>query len=126
MAVEITHEGATILLRLSNGPVNALSVGNGFVGEVLAAVSQAAADPACQAIVVTGAGRMFCGGADISDFDGDPAQIGLLRDLIAAVENCDKPVIMAIHGMALGGGWSWRWAAIIASRRREAASACPK
>lgn len=104
MAVEITHEGATILLRLSNGPVNALSVGNGFVGEVLAAVSQAAADPACQAIVVTGAGRMFCGGADISDFDGDPAQIGLLRDLIAAVENCDKPVIMAIHGMALGGG----------------------
>ncbi|WP_327754847.1 3-hydroxyacyl-CoA dehydrogenase NAD-binding domain-containing protein (plasmid) [Sphingobium sp. SJ10-10] len=104
MAVEVSHEGATLLLRLSNGPVNALSVGNGFVGDIMAKVRLAVSDPACRTIVVTGAGRMFCGGADISDFDGDPAQIGLLRDLIAAVEDSGKPVIMAIHGMALGGG----------------------
>lgn len=47
---------------------------------------------------------MFCGNSDISDFDGDPEQIDQLRDLLAAIENCGKPVIMAIHGMALGGG----------------------
>ncbi|WP_313808381.1 3-hydroxyacyl-CoA dehydrogenase NAD-binding domain-containing protein [Sphingobium sp.] len=104
MAVEIMHAGATMVLRLSNGAVNALSVGNGFVEELTGLVRLAANDPICRTIVIAGAGRMFCGGADISDFDGDPAQIGKVRDLMAVIEACGKPVIMAIHGMALGGG----------------------
>lgn len=104
MPVEIKRIGAISLLRLSNGAVNALSVGNGFVGEISDAVEQAERDPTCHAIVIAGTGKMFCGGADISDFDGDPAQVGQLRDLIAKIEACAKPVIMAIHGMALGGG----------------------
>jgi len=104
MAVESTQMGAVRVLRLSNGAVNALSVGNGFVAEIIAALTAASEDEACRAIIITGAGRMFCGGADISDFDGDPVQIGLLRELITAVEECARPVIMAIHGLALGGG----------------------
>ncbi|WP_128830764.1 hypothetical protein [Sphingobium fuliginis] len=55
MAVEMTRAGATIVLRLSNGPVNALSVGNGFVEELGAKVGEAASDPACRAIVIAGA-----------------------------------------------------------------------
>ena len=104
MSVEMSHVGATMVLRLNNGPVNALSVGNGFVEEIGAALRLAANDPACRAIVLAGAGRLFCGGADISDFEGDPGRIGELREMIALVEGSRKPIIMAIHGMALGGG----------------------
>ena len=104
MSVEMSHVGATMVLRLNNGPVNALSIGNGFVEEIIGALRLADSAPACRAIVVAGAGRLFCGGADISDFEGDPGRIGELREMIALVEASQKPVIMAIHGMALGGG----------------------
>lgn len=104
MFVEATQIGAATVLSLSNGAVNALSVGNGFVAAIAQAIDAALADTACKAIVVTGAGRMFCGGADITDFDGDPALVGGLRSLIATIEASKKPVIMALHGMALGGG----------------------
>jgi 3-hydroxyacyl-CoA dehydrogenase len=104
MDVEIERQGSTALLRLSNGAVNALSVGNGFVARIRQAFEAAESDPSCAAIVITGAGRMFCGGADISDFDGASDRIGQLRDLVNAVEQSVKPVIIAIHGMALGGG----------------------
>lgn len=104
MSVETTRDGATTLLRLSNGAVNALSVGNGFVARLQEAILAGIADPQCRVIVVTGAGKLFCGGADIADFDRDPALVGRLRDLVALVEASEKPIIMAIHGVALGGG----------------------
>ena len=104
MSVEIAHIGAIKLLRLNNGPVNALSIGNGFVEEIIGALRLADSAPACRAIVIAGAGRLFCGGADINDFDDNPAQGQELRNLIALVEGSRKPIIMAIHGMALGGG----------------------
>lgn len=104
MTVEAIFRGSAIVLRLSNGAVNALSVGSGFVAEIMAGFARAVSNPACRTIVVAGAGRMFCGGADIGDFAGDPAELGALRELFSAIEGCDKPVIMALHGMALGGG----------------------
>ncbi|CAN5259008.1 3-hydroxyacyl-CoA dehydrogenase NAD-binding domain-containing protein [soil metagenome] len=104
MTVETTRHGATAILRLSNGPVNALSVGNGFVGQISDAFEAMARDRTCSAIVIAGSGRMFCGGVDIADFDRDPALIEQFRVLLESIERCEKPVIMAIHGMALGGG----------------------
>jgi len=104
MLVEATRKGTTTVVRLANGPVNALSIANGFLARLAAAIKEAEADPEVAAIVVAGEGRIFCGGADIKDFDGDPTQIDRLRDLVAQVEACTKPVIMAIHGAALGGG----------------------
>ncbi|MGW8202230.1 3-hydroxyacyl-CoA dehydrogenase NAD-binding domain-containing protein [Sphingomonas bisphenolicum] len=104
MSVETTRDGATTLLRLSNGAVNALSVGNGFVARFQEAILAAIADPQCRVIVVAGAGKLFCGGADIADFNRDPVLVGRLRGLIALVEASEKPIIMAIHGVALGGG----------------------
>lgn len=104
MGIETTNSGAIRTITLSNGAVNALSVGNGFAAEIEAALNAAIADPECGAIVITGAGKMFCGGADITDFDGDPSALETLRGLVNAVEGSPKPVIMAVHGMALGGG----------------------
>jgi enoyl-CoA hydratase/carnithine racemase len=71
------------LVRLANGPVNALSIANGFLARPAAAIKEAEADPEVAAIVVAGEGCIFCGGADIKDFDGDPTQIDRLRDLVA-------------------------------------------
>lgn len=104
MPVDVERYGSTVVLRIENGAVNALSVGNGFVADIRAAFEAAEADPLCQAIIIAGKGRMFCGGADIGDFDGDPSQLEVLRETLLQIERATKPVVVAIHGMALGGG----------------------
>jgi 3-hydroxyacyl-CoA dehydrogenase len=104
MPVQAEKHGSTTVLRIENGAVNALSVGSGFVAEIRAAFDVAVNDASCAAIVIAGAGRMFCGGADIGDFDGDLARVDELRETLLTIEAATKPVVMAIHGMALGGG----------------------
>lgn len=47
---------------------------------------------------------MFCGSVDISDFDQDTSELAELRRLLDVIEGSPKPVIIALHGMALGGG----------------------
>ena len=93
--------GDVAVLVLAHPPVNALSAA---VRTGLAAGLQAAlADPAVKSIVIRGEGRGFSAGADIAEF-GKPGQGPRLGDLCLAFENATKPVIAAIHGMALGGG----------------------
>jgi 3-hydroxyacyl-CoA dehydrogenase len=104
MPVSTSRSERALVLRLSNGPVNALSIGNGFVAEFRAAFENALGDAGSGAIIIAGEGRMFCGGADIGDFDGDSGQLAQLRDVFLLIENSPKPVIIAVHGMALGGG----------------------
>lgn len=92
------------VLTVDNPPVNALSPG---VPEALqAAIEQANADAAVHAIVVMGGGRTFIAGADVNEF-GKPTVTQYLAHLRAcanAIESSAKPVVMAIHGSALGGG----------------------
>src|SRR5471032_1189413 len=93
------------VVTISNPPVNALSPG---VPEGLQrSIAEAAADPAALAIVVIGAGRTFIAGADIREFgkvvSGEKPRRSLLP-LLLEIEDCAKPVIMAIHGTAFGGG----------------------
>ncbi|MER2267956.1 enoyl-CoA hydratase-related protein [Methylobacterium oxalidis] len=98
---ETRRAGAIAIVALSAPPVNALS--EALRLGIRDGVAAAEADPEVAAIVLIGAGRMFCGGADITEF-GRPWQGIGLGELLDRVEDCAKPVVAAIHGMALGGG----------------------
>ena len=67
-------------------------------------VEAAEADPAVKAIVLICAGRTFIAGADISEF-GKPPAAPYLPDVLDTIENASKPVVAALHGTALGGGF---------------------
>ena len=67
-------------------------------------LEQATSDPETRSIVIHCAGRTFIAGADIREFDRPPEAPHLL-DVVATIEACDKPVLAAIHGTALGGGF---------------------
>jgi 3-hydroxyacyl-CoA dehydrogenase len=98
----IRHDDVGVI-ELDNPPVNALALGL-RVG-LSAALDAALADPSIVAIVLAGAGRMFCGGADLREFNTPAAaQPPATTDLRARMERAPKPVIAAIHGSALGGG----------------------
>ena len=91
------------ILTLDNPPVNGLSYALRVA--FAEALDKANADAAVKAVVVTGAGKAFSGGADIKEF-GSPkaaAEPNLLS-LIRACELSSKPVVAAIHSVAMGGG----------------------
>ncbi|MDP9114308.1 MAG: 3-hydroxyacyl-CoA dehydrogenase NAD-binding domain-containing protein [Acidobacteriota bacterium] len=102
--VNYERDGEVAVITIDNPPVNALSPG---VAEALtAAIQQANADAAARAIVVIGAGRTFTAGADVNEF-GKPTSslyLATLLEAISTIEDSPKPVVMAIHGSALGGG----------------------
>jgi 3-hydroxyacyl-CoA dehydrogenase len=104
--VALVMHGDVALLEIDNPPVNALSPG--VPEAILEAVEAAEHDPAIRAIVLMGAGRTFVAGADINTLEraawGAVEEAADLHHLLARIEDCAKPVVMAIHGTALGGG----------------------
>src|ERR1700731_1952587 len=99
---DLSREGDIAVLTIDSPPGNALSadVRNGLRD----GVQQAAADPAVKAIVLICAGRTFIAAADIAEF-GKPAKGASLPEIQNALEGGTKPVIAAVHGTALGGGF---------------------
>jgi 3-hydroxyacyl-CoA dehydrogenase len=95
--------GAVAVIRLDNPPMNTLA--HAMREAVMEQLQRAAADPSVQAIVLTGGGRAFCSGAEIREFNTPKAVAApSVREIIAAIEALAKPVVAAIHGVAMGGG----------------------
>ncbi len=101
-SIDLRRDGQIAIVIADNPPVNALK------HEVRAGLSralhQARADDAVAAVVIACAGRTFFAGADITEF-GKPPEAPSLAEVIAAIEAMTKPVVAALHGTALGGGF---------------------
>ncbi|HSZ60437.1 MAG TPA: 3-hydroxyacyl-CoA dehydrogenase NAD-binding domain-containing protein [Terriglobales bacterium] len=102
--VKLTKDNDIAIVTIDNPPVNAL--GPGVPEGIGAAIDEVNRDPAVKAAVVIGAGRTFVAGADIKEFGkmtaGGPRRS--LLPLLLKIEDSAKPVVMAIHGQAFGGG----------------------
>ena len=104
--VQLTKSGRIAVITINNPPVNALSPG---VPEGISlAVAQIEKDDDVQAAVLIGGGRTFIAGADIREFgkltSGERQRGAGLLPLLLQIEDCRKPIVMAIHGTAFGGG----------------------
>jgi len=100
--VRIEREQDVGFVVIDNPPVNATSLE--VRGGLLDAVNALAGDDGVAAIVLIGAGKTFIAGADIREF-GKPMRDPQVPAVIAAIEQCGKPVVAAIAGAALGGGF---------------------
>ena len=103
MSADYKVHGDVAVITLNNPPVNGLGLSTRQA--IVAGVEQAQSNPAVKALVVTGHGKAFSGGADIREF-GTPKAIQEpnLLSVISVLENCSKPVVAAVHSVAMGGG----------------------
>ncbi|MDE2617929.1 MAG: enoyl-CoA hydratase/isomerase family protein [Burkholderiales bacterium] len=103
MSAEYKVQGEIAVITLNNPPVNGL--GYETRKGITEALAQANADAKVKAVVLTGAGKAFSGGADIKEF-GSPKALAEpnLLSVILAIENSTKPVVAAVHSVAMGGG----------------------
>lgn len=100
--ITLERDGNVALIYINNPPVNAgsLEVRQGL----LDAIKQVENDSDLVGAALIGAGKMFIAGSDLSEF-GKPLESPQLPEVISAIEQCSKPIIAAIHGAALGGGF---------------------
>ena len=104
--VQVTRNNDIAIITINNPPVNALSPG---VPEgICEAIETIDKDDSIKAAVLIGAGRTFVAGADIKEFgkmtSGKGRRGAGMLPMLLQIEDCRKPIVMAIHGTAFGGG----------------------
>jgi 3-hydroxyacyl-CoA dehydrogenase len=104
--VQLSKDNDIAIITINNPPVNALSPG---VPEGISdAIEQIGKDPSVKAAVLIGSGTTFVAGADIKEFgkitSGTAKRGVAFVPMLVRIEDCPKPVVMAIHGQAFGGG----------------------
>jgi 3-hydroxyacyl-CoA dehydrogenase len=103
MSADYVVNGSVAVITLNNPPVNGLGLETRTAA--VEGVRKALADDAVKAIVITGAGKAFSGGADIKEFNSPKALTEpTLHTLIRVVEGSTKPTVAAIHTICMGGG----------------------
>ena len=101
--IEFRKEGDVGVITINNPPANALSFA--VVKGISEIVTSCKEDDSILAVVITGAGRMFVAGADISEFNlTRPVDVPEFHVLIKELEDSPKPIVAAINGIAFGGG----------------------
>ncbi len=104
--VTLTVRDGAAVVEINNPPVNALS--SGVPEGLISAIEEAERDASVVGVVIIGAGRTFVAGADIKDLERAAWDSSVeppdMHALLTRVEDASKPVVMAIHGTALGGG----------------------
>jgi 3-hydroxyacyl-CoA dehydrogenase len=103
MTADYQVQGTIAVITLNNPPINGLGLSTRL--GITDGLAKANADTAVKAIVLTGGGKAFSGGADIKEFGSPKAlQEPNLLSVILALENSDKPVVAAVHTVCMGGG----------------------
>ncbi len=100
--VDLRRDGDVAVITIDSPPVNALSYA--VRAGLRDALEKARDDAAAASVVIACAGRTFVAGADITEF-GKPPRAPSLHEAIAAIEETGKPVVAALHGTTLGGGF---------------------
>lgn len=117
-SVVLRRQKDMAIIEIDNPPVNAMSAP--VRAQLLAALKEAESDPSVSGIVLAGSHGRFVAGADIREF-GKPPLPPSLPEVVEALDRCEKPIVAAIEGQALGGGLElalacdWRIAAADAS-----------
>ncbi len=103
MSADYSTQGDIAVISMNNPPVNGLGLSTRL--GIVHALQQALDDASIKAVVLTGQGKAFSGGADIKEFGTPKAvQDPNLLSVILAIENSPKPVVAAVHTVAMGGG----------------------
>ena len=109
MSLVLSEPGKVWRLAL-NRPEARNAVSPAVLGELVAALEAAGSDPECRVVILSGAGKDFCAGADVHDLiasrdGGNPAGFATAFEAaLRAIEDHARPVIAAVHGAALGAG----------------------
>ena len=105
-AVRLTIQDQVALITIDNPPVNAL--GPDVVDGLSTSIDDVARNPSVRAAVIIGAGRTFIAGADIKGLEqmawGSDTGLPEMHDILQRMEDLPKPLVIAMHGTALGGG----------------------
>jgi enoyl-CoA hydratase/carnithine racemase len=114
MSFALYERHGSIGLVTLNRPERLNAISGDLLTAFAAALDRGLADAQTSVVVLTGAGRAFCSGDDLKEFDRQSANDAAIRAHIAAIQNItrvmlgsDKPIVGAVHGYAVGGGFEW-------------------